>query len=338
MFWCAPDWKCHDQRRGNQLRSPAVSALSQPRASADSTPSKDWDDVFSIGEQHMFIHRADLSSPATGVRPSSTARAARCRNPRSPPSSTCSPREDIGVVVLAKNGESRLRYDSVPRNQGRRHVGHPPRSDADPHDDHGATDLRLELLNPWRRGASFHFMETQNRAARPHFQPFRHKRRGQLPTAPSAASIMETSCSTCFSETKPRAVRRTSICAASGNGGRETVPLLGPGARPSFESDERRHDSQRIMAQSRLSACASRSPNPRPRGSGMWNWRTPADTPVTCDLIHTQDIGIAHYGAVRLNEHYVSQYIDHTPLEHPSKGAPSPRARTSRWADVSHGR
>ena len=55
-----------------------------------------------------------------------------------------------------------------------------------------------------------------------------------------------------------------------------------------------------------------------------WFWHvelenTGAQT-AECDLIHTQDIGIAHYGAVRLNQYYVSQYIDHSPLAHPAKG------------------
>jgi 1,2-beta-oligoglucan phosphorylase len=38
------------------------------------------------------------------------------------------------------------------------------------------------------------------------------------------------------------------------------------------------------------------------------------------DLTYTQDLAIAPYGAVRLNEYYVSQYLAHTPLSHPSRG------------------
>ena len=34
---------------------------------------------------------------------------------------------------------------------------------------------------------------------------------------------------------------------------------------------------------------------------------------MTLDLIYAQDVGLAHYGAVRLNEYYVSQYLDHAP-------------------------
>jgi cellobiose phosphorylase len=41
---------------------------------------------------------------------------------------------------------------------------------------------------------------------------------------------------------------------------------------------------------------------------------------VTLDLVHAQDVALADYGAVRLNEYYVSQYVDHTPLAHPSRG------------------
>ena len=67
-------------------------------------------------------------------------------------------------------------------------------------------------------------------------------------------------------------------------------------------------------------ACVSCWRNPRPRGSGTSSWKTREIPAVTCDLIHTQDIGLAHYGAIRLNEYYVSQYVDHSPLDHPDRG------------------
>jgi cellobiose phosphorylase len=38
------------------------------------------------------------------------------------------------------------------------------------------------------------------------------------------------------------------------------------------------------------------------------------------DLIYVQDIALAPYGMVRTNEFYVSQYLDHTPLTHPTHG------------------
>jgi cellobiose phosphorylase len=55
-----------------------------------------------------------------------------------------------------------------------------------------------------------------------------------------------------------------------------------------------------------------------------WFWHVMLENtgaaPVTVDLIHAQDLGLAHYGAVRLNEYYVSQYVDHAPLAHPTRG------------------
>jgi cellobiose phosphorylase len=38
------------------------------------------------------------------------------------------------------------------------------------------------------------------------------------------------------------------------------------------------------------------------------------------DLTYAQDLALAPYGAVRLNEFYVSQYVDHMPLTHPARG------------------
>lgn len=56
-----------------------------------------------------------------------------------------------------------------------------------------------------------------------------------------------------------------------------------------------------------------------------WFWDVAVEnrgtTPVVCDLIHTQDVALAHEGAVRLNEYYVGHYVDHTPLNHPTLGA-----------------
>jgi cellobiose phosphorylase len=40
----------------------------------------------------------------------------------------------------------------------------------------------------------------------------------------------------------------------------------------------------------------------------------------TVDLIYTQDLGLALYGFLRINEYYVSQYVDHAPLNHPERG------------------
>ena len=49
-----------------------------------------------------------------------------------------------------------------------------------------------------------------------------------------------------------------------------------------------------------------------------WFWHLAlenhGDEAETLDLIYVQDLALADYGAVRLNEYYVSQYIDHSPL------------------------
>lgn len=55
-----------------------------------------------------------------------------------------------------------------------------------------------------------------------------------------------------------------------------------------------------------------------------WFWHVQVENtglaPVRVDLQVWQDIALAPYGAIRLNEYYVSQYIDHSPLSHPDRG------------------
>ena len=55
-----------------------------------------------------------------------------------------------------------------------------------------------------------------------------------------------------------------------------------------------------------------------------WFWRVQLEnhgtTHQTLDLTYAQDLALAPYGAVRLNEYYVSQYLDHTALSHPKQG------------------
>lgn len=99
----------------------------------------------------------------------------------------------------------------------------------------------------------------------------------------------------------------------------ETTQLLGPGSPATWEFNEHGMigygQSGSLVFRIRLSLAES---------SPAWFWHVELENtgtePVTCDLIHTQDIGIAHYGAVRLNEFYVSQYLDHSPLEHATQG------------------
>lgn len=58
--------------------------------------------------------------------------------------------------------------------------------------------------------------------------------------------------------------------------------------------------------------------------SAAWYWHlrvhNTGSQAATVDLIHAQDLGLAARGAIRTNEYYVSQYVDLSPLEHPSRG------------------
>jgi 1,2-beta-oligoglucan phosphorylase len=56
----------------------------------------------------------------------------------------------------------------------------------------------------------------------------------------------------------------------------------------------------------------------------VWFWhvhlRNATADAQELDLTYAQDLALAPYGAVRMNEYYVSQYIDHTPLFHAERG------------------
>jgi 1,2-beta-oligoglucan phosphorylase len=99
----------------------------------------------------------------------------------------------------------------------------------------------------------------------------------------------------------------------------ETIPMLGPGSPASFQMNERGLMAvgmwEEIVFCLRLVLAQS---------ARAWFWHVELENrgnaEVTCDLIHTQDIALAHYSAIRLNEFYVSHYMDHTPLNHPKRG------------------
>ena len=76
----------------------------------------------------------------------------------------------------------------------------------------------------------------------------------------------------------------------------------------------------------------------RPRGSGTSTLENTGTAPVVVDLVYAQDLALAHYGAVRMNEYYVSQYVDYTPLAHARAARCSPCGRTCRWAAAIRGR
>lgn len=54
---------------------------------------------------------------------------------------------------------------------------------------------------------------------------------------------------------------------------------------------------------------------------GIWFWEVEAEGEAAeIDVIYAQDIGLADKGAVRTNEAYVSQYVDHSVYEDEEKG------------------
>jgi 1,2-beta-oligoglucan phosphorylase len=60
------------------------------------------------------------------------------------------------------------------------------------------------------------------------------------------------------------------------------------------------------------------------RTSPAWFWHVwlenVGEVQAAVDLTYVQDLALAPYGAVRLNEYYVSQYVDHTALSHDRRG------------------
>jgi 1,2-beta-oligoglucan phosphorylase len=101
--------------------------------------------------------------------------------------------------------------------------------------------------------------------------------------------------------------------------GVEAVPLLGPCSPASF-----RINGQGVIANGTWRGLRFLLRLVLAQSAPAWFWHVELENTgpetVTCDLMYTQDLGLAHYGAVRLNEYYVSHYIDHTPLNHPRHG------------------
>ena len=101
----------------------------------------------------------------------------------------------------------------------------------------------------------------------------------------------------------------------------EWVPLLGPCSPTRFSLDPHGKALQGrgqwgdigYLIELTLAAAAP-----------AWFWRVQLEnrgaTQHILDLTYAQDLALAPYGAIRLNEYYVGQYIDHTALSHPTHG------------------
>lgn len=100
---------------------------------------------------------------------------------------------------------------------------------------------------------------------------------------------------------------------------KDILPLLGPGSILCWQHDECGAAGMAVwydlLIRVRL-LIADKAP--------VWFWHVEIEnqgsSDVACDLIFSQDLGLASYGAVRLNEYYVSHYIDHVPLRHEIHG------------------
>src|SRR6202044_1962503 len=101
----------------------------------------------------------------------------------------------------------------------------------------------------------------------------------------------------------------------------EWIPLLGPSSPTCFSVDP--HGTA-VVGRGRWGDMGYRIEFTLAVGAPAWFWRVQLEnhgtTRQTVDLTYAQDLALAPYGAVRLNEYYVSQYLDHTALSHPKRG------------------
>ena len=97
------------------------------------------------------------------------------------------------------------------------------------------------------------------------------------------------------------------------------IPLLGPRS-----PGEIRLDESGLEVRGEWSGLRFRVSLRLARSVPAWFWHVALENaggaPETLDLVYAQDVALADYGAVRLNEYYVSQYVDYTPLAHPTRG------------------
>ena len=97
------------------------------------------------------------------------------------------------------------------------------------------------------------------------------------------------------------------------------TPLLGPRSPGTVSVDERgltvrgEWEGIRFAVGLRLAA-----------GAPAWFWHVRLENAgvaaAAVDVVYAQDVALAHYGAIRMNEYYVSQYVDLTPLADPARG------------------
>ncbi|SPD76082.1 conserved hypothetical protein [uncultured Desulfobacterium sp.] len=99
----------------------------------------------------------------------------------------------------------------------------------------------------------------------------------------------------------------------------EAVPLLGPRSPSAFSTN-----TEGLNATGEWQELAFYLSLRLAQSAPAWFWhldiKNTGSAPQTMDLIYAQDLGLADYWAVRINEYYSSHYVDHSPLSHPKHG------------------
>ncbi|MGD0950201.1 MAG: hypothetical protein ABSA52_22600 [Candidatus Binatia bacterium] len=100
----------------------------------------------------------------------------------------------------------------------------------------------------------------------------------------------------------------------------ESVPLLGPRSPAVVLVDE-----NGLAVQGEWNDIGFTLSLTLAQSAPAWRWhgtlQNTGTAPAVVDLIYAQDLALTHYGAVRMNEYYVSQYVDYTPLTHARCGS-----------------
>jgi 1,2-beta-oligoglucan phosphorylase len=100
-----------------------------------------------------------------------------------------------------------------------------------------------------------------------------------------------------------------------------SIPLLGPQSPTRFCPD---NDAGEFFGVGEWEDIHYRISLVLAQSEATWFWHVSltnvGSQSQRVDLIYAQDLGLAQYWGVRLNEFYVSQYLDHTPLQHPDLG------------------
>ena len=99
------------------------------------------------------------------------------------------------------------------------------------------------------------------------------------------------------------------------------TPLLGPLSPTQFQADPA---GRRLLGNGSWQGIDYSIALVLAQSAKAWFWHVRLENMAASaqevDLTYAQDIALAAYGAIRLNEYYVSQYLDHTPLRHAKYG------------------